>query len=519
MKPIISIEVDLKNVKGAISSIADLSAKAQDTRGELAALSSPLDIFEKKSTSSMDKVGDSIKKIQGAAKGLDNAFKKVGNTIKSLTQNALSRFLSLLKTTTLALGGIAGMVSGAFMGARGTTSTAIQGAMQGLSYAQQRGLEAANKESGFNADFGTHKGTFNDGQKMLEYKALFSGLVPDLDLDKLKNDPTSYYKMNEALYKKYLDIKSKSDSVDMANVEFESLFGNALSDFGFGDLNNFISANESGTMAKHQEIFNATSKRYSGVDANALMQGERALNSFLDSLKSFALNIAAKVLPTLTKGLSGVTRLFESLSNFASKSGLIDSISGALKNFVEMLMTIGEKILSVFNSLTGSSVGELVMDTVNGASDAFKGVAAWLKGDTDTRDKAAQNLWETNKKWQDKGAKALGSIAGKGAEVINGIFGTSLDSEGLKESVTNGMDSAHSWINEKVENNFTSLKTIEKENQIRAAATSDNRPKALTGATTTNVYVDGAKVAEIKQQAIENPISNVIEFGKAQVVK
>ena len=517
MKPIISIEVDLKNVKGAVSSLSDLSLKAQDVRGELMALNSPLDVFAKTSTKTMDKVGDSIKKIQGATKGLDTAFKKVGNTIKSIAQNALGRFLTLLKTTALALGGIAGMVTGAFMGARGTTSTAMQGAMQGLSYAQQRGLEAANKESGFNADFGTHKGTFNDGQKMLEYKALFSGLVPNIDLDKLKNDPTSYYKMNEALYQKYLDIKSKSDSVDMANVEFESLFGNALSDFGFGDLNNFLSANESGAMKKHQEIFNATSTKYKSVDVNALMQGERALNNFLDSLKGFALNIASKVLPTLTKGLNGVTKLFDSLMNFASKSGLIDSIGNALKNFVDMLVTIGDKILEVFSALTGSSASELVMDTINGASNAFKGVTAWLKGDTETRDKAAQNLWDTNKKWQDKGAKAISGIAGKGAEMINNIFGTSLDSEGIKDSVKSGMDSAHSWVNEKVENNFSSLKTIEKEKETRSFT--DNRPKALAGATTTNVYVDGAKVAEVRQQAVENPITNVIEFGKAQVVK
>ena len=61
------------------------------------------------------------------------------------------------------------------------------------------------------------------------------------------------------------------------------------------------------------------------------------------------------------------------------------------------------------------------------------------------------------------------------------------------------------------------VKTIEKEKETRAV--SDSRPKALAGATTTNVYVDGAKVAEVRQQAAENPISNVIEFGKAQVVK
>lgn len=515
MKPIISIEVDLKNVKGAISSISDLKLAASDTRGELAKLNSPLDVFVKNSTKSFDKVGDSIKKIQGATKSLDTAFKKVGNTIKSIAQNALGRFLSLLKTTTLALGGIAGMVSGAFLGARGTTSTAMSGAMQGLNYAQQRGLEVANKESGFSADFSTHKGTFNDGQKMLEYKALFSGMLPDLDLDKLKNDPTSYYKMNEGLYKKYLDIKSKSDNVDMANVEFESLFGNALSDFGFGDLNNFLSANESGAMTKHKEIFNATSKKYSSVDVNALMQGERALNNFLDSLKSFALNIASKVLPTLTKGLSGVTRLFDNITAFAAKSGLFETIANTLKNFVDMLMSIGEKILSLFQTLTGSSVGELAMDTIKGAGEAFKGVTAWLNGDTEARDKAAKNLWDTNKKWQDKGANAISGIAEKSANVINNIFGTSLDSKGIGENIKANMDSAHSWVNEKIENNFTSLKSVEKEQK----QVTDTRPKALGGATTTNVYIDNQKVAEVRQDAVENPLSNVIEFGKAQVVK
>lgn len=517
MKPIITIDVDLKNVKGAISSISELKLAAADTRGELANLNSPLDVFSKASSKTFDKVGDSVKKIQGAVKGLDTAFKKVGATIKSIAQNALGRFLGLLKTATLALGGLAGMVSGAFIGARGTTSTAMQGAMSGLSYAQQRGLETANKESGFNADFSTHKGIFNDGQKMLEYKALFSGMLPDLDLDKLKNDPTSYYKMNEALYKKYLDIKSKSDSVDMANVEFESLFGNALSDFGFGDLNNFLSANESGAIKKHQEIFNATSKKYNSVDVNALMQGERALNNFLDSLKSFALNIASKVLPTLTKGLSEVTRLFDSLTSFASKSGLFETIGDTLKAFVDMLMTIGDKILSVFQTLTGSSVGELAMDTIKGAGEAFKGISAWVSGDTEARDKAAKNLWDTNKKWQDKGASALSGIAAKGADMINGVFGTSLDSEAIKDSVKSTMDSAHSWLNEKVENNFTSLKTIEKEQRSRDNSAA--RPKALAGATTTNVFIDNQKVAEVRQNAIENPISNVIEFGKAQVVK
>lgn len=517
MKPIITIDVDLKNVKGAISSISELKLAAANTRCELANLNSPLDVFEKSFLKTFDKVGDSVKKITGAAKGLDTAFKKVGATIKSIAQNALGRFLGLLKTATLALGGLAGMVSGAFIGARGATSTAMQGAMSGLNYAQQRGLEAANKESGFNADFSTHKGAFNDGQKMLEYKALFSGMLPDLDLDKLKNDPTSYYKMNEALYKKYLDIKSKSDSVDMANVEFESLFGNALSDFGFGDLNNFISANESGAMTKHKEVFNATSKKYSSVDVNALMQGERALNNFLDSLKSFALNIASKILPTLTKGLSGVTRLFDSLTAFAAKSGLFETIGDTLKSFVDMLMTICEKILSLFQSLTGSSIGELAMDTIKGAGEAFKGVTAWLNGDTEARDKAAKNVWDTNKKWQDKGANAISGIAEKGANVINNIFGTSLDSKGIGESVKANMDNAHSWVNEKIENNFTSLKSVEKEQ--RQKQVTETRPKALAGATTTNVYIDNQKVAEVRQNAVENPLSNVIEFGKAQIVK
>lgn len=423
MKTIHSIEVDVKGLKGAINSLESLldlfkSSKSvsndfQDSLKQTKSqLEGVIEGLESLDDSPVNKITNTFTKLRGAISRAFQNLTMFKNSIRDLAFNGMSKLISAFKVGLGLIGGLVGSVTALFNVANGTNATVSEGAMAGLSYAEQRGLENANKETGFNANLAGHRNAFNQGLDTAVAKTFMTQTgMTEKEFEDLRNDSRSYYKMNDVLFKKFKDIEKASPNRDMAIEQFKAQFSEVLNNFGYGDVGSFIQANESGVVGRHRERFEATTARYSGVDVNALMKGERALDDFSETLKGFALGVASKFLPSLTKNLKALTGVFEKFSKNKNTAETVSLLGDLLGSFFDMIMVVGEKLMGYVSKLFGGDFKGFAKDNLQGASATFKAATAYVKGDKETYEKQKDLAKEKLKSVTNKITSAAGSLA------------------------------------------------------------------------------------------------------------
>lgn len=419
MKSIFKLNIDISSVKGAISSISFLKEQVKDLKSDLGNITEDLLKNTPGGISALTKLRSGVDKLRGSVGSVTDKFKNMGMSVRGLATNAFSKLTSVLKTGMMAAGAVIGAVTALFNMANGTNRTVTAGALAGLSYAEQKALDDANEETGFNADFATNRAGFHQGSDTLAAKALLqNGVLNEGEFDSLKNDSRSYYKLNDKLYAEYKRIRENSADENTADEHFKEHYGSVLQQFGYGDFATFKLANQKGVIDRHKQTFADTHKAYSGVDVNALLKGERALNQFSETMKAFALGVAAKFLPGLTEGLKSLTGLFQKISKYATESGLLKEISDAVGSLVEMIVSAGEAVLGLISKLMGGSVTEYVKDVFGWTSSTFKGITSMIKGDKESRDKHFAEAEEKRDRMHGKLNEAAGNIVGAATSLI-----------------------------------------------------------------------------------------------------
>lgn len=427
MKTIHSFDIDLGNIKGAISALDELSAISDKAKGAL----SSLNLDGKAIAENASQATDSMSKLREMTLKTKGAFAQLGHNIRAIATNFMSKFTSVLKTGLGLVGALSGAVMGVFAMANGTGKTVTEGTLNGLSWAEQRALENANDETGYNVNLNTIAKTIAAPDvQALEQNAF----LKDAGIDVLSYKPGESYKAYNDISKKMSEIYGEmtkglsGEAKAVKGEEFKARYGQSLEQLLGTDWQSALMAEQSGVMNRHRERYGKTLDRYSGVDVNALLKGERALDDFSETFKAFAMSLSSKILPPLTKTLKNFTGWVSKSYTKLEKGGLFDKVGEVVARVFGAIGQIVTTIAEAFNSATGHTVleaikgvlefvanlAELIADIVTGnwTGVVSKGkemggqVKTFAKGVTDIASDIASDavdgavsLWQKGKDW------------------------------------------------------------------------------------------------------------------------
>lgn len=498
MKSIFKLNIDVSDLKGVVSNISDLELKLGGLKNSLGGLASNLVKEVPEGINTLKKIDGSVTGLDGSVNKLNDRFRNLGMIVRGIAINSFSKLTSVLKTSLMSIGALVGAVTGVFNLANGTNRTQTEAAFTGLSYAEQKALDDANQETGFNANFSTNKAGFHQGSDTIAARALLEGgVLSRSEFDSLKNDSRSYYKLNDKLYKEYQRIKSISPNEDIADETFKQKYGSVLSQFGYGDFAQFKLANQNGVIDRHKQTFSDTYKAYSGIDVNSLMKGERALNQFSETLKAFAIGTASKFLPLLTKGLKSLTETFQKLGKYLGESSVVKELASLVGSFVEFITVVIEKALGFVSSLMGEDIKNLTVETVRAGTKLLSGATSYLKGDKETGKKNLSEAYEN--------IKSVGSRIAVGASKIE---------SSVSEKSKSWDAGIQSWIDDKVRKPL-GLETLSGKTEEKYQKIEDMRKEIRNNHR--NNYVDGGKGYETLNHQTVIPLTVNIDGRKAQM--
>lgn len=453
MKSIFSFKVNLGNIKGAISSVKNFKSEIQKAKSSFGDLGKAAIDASGHIGGALSKSVNVMNKLKAAAGATKNAFDKLGHSIRALTSNFLGKFISVLKTGLGIVGALTSAVMGIFNMANGTNRTKSQGDMNGLSWAGQKALNNANEEIGYDVNLGGIAQAISTPDAQTEAaKHLLSSLGIDLGSYKPGESYKAYNDISKGLYSEFKRLLDSGMDRMVAVEQMKGQYGTSIEELLGTDLQTALRAEDTGIMGRHRERFGATLSRYQGVDVNALMRGERALDDFSETLKAFALNVAAKVLPPLTSMMKKFTGYVSKAMNWVDKSGVIETLANNIGRVIGAFTQIIETVSGAFSSTTGTTVIDFIKGIFNFIGNLAELIANIVSGNWSGVMKNAKDMWGQTKSFTEGAAKVTVGIVGKAAEIgavaTNKIFGTEIDAKKVGEATENGMNKAYDKVKE-----------------------------------------------------------------------
>ncbi|EGV1470910.1 hypothetical protein JF110_001635 [Campylobacter jejuni] len=316
--------------------------------------------------SAIEKLKDSLEEAEGLAKQDTRAFSdlggkfqdalaKVNNTLDDMNSKinkAFSGFSKILgKIKSIALFTIG--LGGPFMAAAGTNRELTAAGMSKLSWAGQRAYENASSFTGFSPSFQSTQEALNTGYFEGTFAPLGMGPTEISELQKMSGDK-AYFTMVDKFTKKLKSLTDELGDFQGQNV-FNEIYGESLSKIIGMSSSEFINAQKSGLFGKFKSSYYDTMGVYKGIDSGSLMEGERALNKFTETLKAMGLSLSSKVLPGLTTALNKIQGVFSSFTNWLNTSKIAKNLSKVFDGLITALTKLFDVVDKVFSGKSGVS--------------------------------------------------------------------------------------------------------------------------------------------------------------------
>lgn len=310
---------------------------------------------------------------------LTNIFEKIEKTTEKINKTfssigeGLTKIVGKAKTLALSLMGIA---TSALFSASGTNREMGQGGMAKIGWAGQRAYESATDLTGFNADFMATQKAINEGYLQGNFAPLGMGADEVSKLQKMSGDK-AYFSMVDKFTEKLEGLIKEHGEFQGKNV-FGQIYGESLQNIlGLGSTE-FINNLQSGNIGRFKGSYYDTLSTYQDVDTKSLMEGEKAFNKFMNTLKSATLSLSSHVLPGITKGIKSIQGVFSSFNKWLNTSDTAKGLSKLFENLINLLTKLFGKVSEFISSLDVGKNFEGVLDGANKAIEALN------KGDTNT---------------------------------------------------------------------------------------------------------------------------------------
>ena len=323
-QPVFSASIDLSGVEQArsgLKSITDDLKKAQNEYNKMPTI--------------LDKISTKLKNLKQAwdssfiKKALVTPLKAAWNILKGMVLTAGALGAALLATT---IGSIQNQ-------RQATSANTTRGKNAAWAYAQENSGLDSNEFNLANLMQST-----NDITKYGDFAQL--GLNKDM-LKGMQGDQAMFYaweKLRERL-KTYGDADASEADVNA----IQSLFGVNINDRAIRD---FIAKRQ----GQFKSDFSEASKRRSGINYNEMLKGERALNKFKDTMKTFGMTLASNLLPIVTNILNKF-------------QGFLPRLQPALEALGDFLLSMVDKTLTYIGKVDLSAVMDKAINFIKEGID------------------------------------------------------------------------------------------------------------------------------------------------------
>ncbi|HDZ5024790.1 TPA: hypothetical protein RTG57_001740 [Campylobacter jejuni] len=334
MSQVYKLNIDSSDLLGALSAIEKLRESLEDVENLAKSDSKAFSDFSGKLQDALDKVNHSLDDMSSNISKVISGFSRVLSTVKSIA------------LFTIGMGG-------PFMSAVGTGRELTAAGMSKLSWAGQRAYENASNFTGFSPNFQSTQEALNTGYFDGTFSPLGMGADEISELQKVGGDK-AYFTMVDKFAEKLKNLTDEMGDFQGQNV-FHEIYGESLSKIIGMSSSEFINGQKSGLFGKFKSSYYDTMGLYKGLDSSSLLEGEKALNKFTETLKVFGLSLASKVLPGLTKVLNGIQGVFSSFVNWLNTSKVAKNLGKIFEGLITALTKLFNVIEKVFDGKSGVS--------------------------------------------------------------------------------------------------------------------------------------------------------------------
>ena len=345
-RPIASIDIDLR-VDEALESIEKLKYEVINYSKSLPKVSNEMEAMANRSNTALSKIGKAWDKIKLKAKDF--------NTI-------LGKIVSKMKYMGLAAFGLAVGT------AKGSTQTANEGKMLGLGYAGQKGVESANKFTGFNPNLGGLQDALSEGYYSADLARL--GLNADelLKMDGVK----SYFKVFDTLGSKLDELINEAGGDTTQGLSnFNAIYGDVLGNMLGLSPRELQNIRSGGIDKQWQGKYAQTAGMYANVDVKKLQEADALFDKFWTKLKAVFAELAGPLLTPLTKALDSLMKMAKTIENSKFFKASMDAFVKAM----DTLADVFEWIFKLIDKLVEKDLfgfGEIFKEGMSKAGDAIK---------------------------------------------------------------------------------------------------------------------------------------------------
>lgn len=354
MKKIASIEIDLQSQQ-AQESLDALKSETKETAGIFDKLNDAMAKVEKVGTSAFNKLSVGLQKAWQTSKGFLKTLMEIVGRIKYI-----------------ALAGLAGVVGSAM----GTNSEVRQGAMNKLSFAQQRGFNKAEDIMGWAPNLSQ----LNEKLATRDY---------DTDLAALgfnKQELDALHKMDSM--SAYMAVANKANAKRKAigdDQVFNMTYGESVQNLLGMNNSEFATTMDRGILNQFAGIMGQIASVYKNIDVGALQKGEIELAKFWETLRSGVMQLSSKVMPAVTKFTQQLQQALMKIFNseaFVSAGNAMASILSSMVSIMEKLAPLLDPLLNALSKIfkmVDSGLGNLVEYGSSTSNALDKGGEAYNK--------------------------------------------------------------------------------------------------------------------------------------------
>lgn len=354
MKKIASIEIDLQSQQ-AQESLDALKSETKETAGIFDKLNDAMVKVEKVGTTTFNKLSVGLQKAWQTSKGFLKTLMEIVGRIKYI-----------------ALAGLAGVVGSAM----GTNSEVRQGAMNKLSFAQQRGFNKAEDIMGWAPNLSQ----LNEKLATRDY---------DTDLAALgfnKQELDALHKMDSM--SAYMAVANKANAKRKAigdDQVFNMTYGESVQNLLGMNNSEFATTMDRGILSQFAGIMGQIASVYKNIDVGALQKGEIELAKFWETLRSGVMQLSSKVMPAVTKFTQQLQQALMKIFNseaFVSAGNAMASILSSMVSIMEKLAPLLDPLLNALSKIfkmVDSGLGNLVEYSSSTSNALGKGGEAYDK--------------------------------------------------------------------------------------------------------------------------------------------
>lgn len=494
-RPIASIDIDLR-VDEALESIEKLKYEVINYSKSLPKVSNEMEAMANRSNTALSKIGKAWDKIKLKAKDFNATLGKIVSKMKYM---GLAAF---------------GLAVGT---AKGATQTSNEGKMLGLGYAGQKGVESANKFTGFNPNLGGLQDALSEGYYSLDLAKL--GLNADelLKMDGVK----SYFKVFDTLGAKLDELINEAGGDTTQGLSnFNAIYGDVLGNMLGLSPRELQNIRSGGIDKQWQGKYAQTAGMYANVDVKKLQEADALFDKFWTKLKAVFAELAGPLLTPLTKALDSLMKMAKTMEN----SKFFKTSMDAFVKAMDTLANVFESLFKILDLFTQGKVGEALdvakKELMKPLDNAVKNVA----------EKAVNTLYEVAEFDPKKGiwdnTKEKASQAGERAKdtlkgYFDNIFGTSHAKNDILEEIQKIIDNPYLGnSNERFKMEMKALQDALKNNKINVEQTREVLQGKTTldklGILTINFQENGKPVKQITHNVGTN---SYVQMGSASAAQ